>query len=340
MKNIKTKIEWITELYLISITITGLIVLSPAHSFKSIMAASVTLAVWFGLYFIQSKWLIPKYLKEKRFWNYTGMSVLAAFLLLLVYIPVNLLDFEEMLYQKYYRAIPKSDYLLDVNNWLYFKESMTFFLIVFCVTIFYGFLRNMKFPDKIFYTKILPLGFSITLIGLISVCFILILIEKNAEKPVYDYKTETDNNQIRIMEQSESIIKLSDILNQSFKDKKLTCVIFWCPSCGAQFHQIDQINEMELKSDDIQFIYLCGDYKNSKNTWKDFIIRQNIEGFHYYLSRKQFHEILIEELNINTGIIAVRTLLFDSEHRIVSKNYPLPKNKQDLSDKLHFKLNR
>ena len=320
----------ITELYLIAVIIIGLVILSPEHSFLSIMEAAVTLAVWLSLYFIQTKWIIPKYLKEKKLCNYIGLSVLALLLSILLLIPVNLFSLEEMLYRRYYVAIPKLDYLLDINKWNVFRESITFLLTVFCGTVFYGFIRNMKFPDKKFYIKILPTGFSIIVIVLISLCFIFVLIEKNTERPVPDYKTETNNNQIKIIEQTEAMLNLSDILNQS--DNKLTCITLWTPSCGAQIYQIEQINKLriELKNENIQFIYLCGDYENSRDIWTDFIIREDIEGIHYYLSREQFHRILIEELNINTGIIAVRTILFDAEHRILSKDFPLLKNKQKL----------
>jgi hypothetical protein len=290
--------------------------------------------VWILLYFIQVKNLIPNFLKIGKIKEYVIWSIVSLVAAICVLLPIELIYLQDMWYRRYYVYTSKIDYLINFK-WYNFNEMISGLVIVYVLIIIYGMIRHAKFPDDKFFKKILPIAFSAIVVLTFSVFLTLIIIGNSPKRGDHKFKTTTNNSNIFIKE-AKNVSQLLDVLPKTDSIGKLKCVVFWSPGCGSQFDKIKQIDRIksDLNSGSVEFIYLCGDYKDDRDFWLDFIYRENITGLHYYLIRQDFHKILINELGINTGVEQI--VLLDENNRILNKSVSIERLKQELSKKVNI----
>ena len=329
----KQKLERIAEISIIGLFIFLLIITYKEHSFEFNLSKLIEIITWIGLYFIQVKWLMPKLVKERKL-KYVTIS----FVILIVSILINILFkanyFEEMHLRKYYSLQPAFYYILNFK-WYLFGDTLNIILISFFIASVYGFLRNVKLPERSMYQKILPLSFfSVIILGIVGFAF-LVGNEVFKKHPAYHYKTISENKDIYFIENVDSLSTFADIPNIINKNKPV-CILFWARSCSGQIDNIITLNKIreEVSNNLVDFVYVCGEYKQENDfiRWKDHVISQNLEGYNIYLKRDVFSKIFIGSLGLKNGLQDINLILLNSKHEIVNKLHLSNNNKTDLID--------
>jgi len=327
------KLERIAEISIVGALILFTLIIFRDHSVESNLNMITEFILWIGLYVVQVKWIIPIYLKGRSS-KYLLISILILIVSIIIGVFINAVHLEEMNYRRYYSSIPFLDYIKHIE-WWQFKDTILGILILFISSTVYGLLRNIKFPEKTGFKKVLPISFFSIIILIVAGFISLVFIENFKEYPQMDYKTRTSNEKIIFIEPADTLITFSNIVNH----ENPICVLFWAQSCGSQRDNVIRLNDIKKKltKKRIDFIYICGEYvrENDKKIWKDFIISEEIEGCNIYLNREQFHNIFIDGLGLQDGLQDKNLFLISSSQEIIYKLSFSSENENDLIEKIN-----
>ena len=333
MKIVKKILEKIIEILVVAVFVFLVAITYQDHSFESNLNTIVDIILWIGIYIAQARWLIPKFFEKRKpkYLLFSALILIAALAIGLIFKSIHL---EEMNYRRYYSLQPALDYLSDFQ-WFYFREVIYGIFISYFVASFYGILKNIKWPPKVIFQKVLPIAFfSIVFLGIVGFV-VLVAREEFAEYPEYNYETVSENEDIHFVEDLDSVSTLTDIIDIVSPDRPV-CVLFWVRSCSGQISNVITLNDIrkETGNDQIDFVYIVGEYEQEEDyeRWKDIIISRDIGGRHIYLDREKFNKIFIGDLGFQKGLQDSNLLLLNSKREIVYRSHFNLQNRNELID--------
>jgi len=241
-------------------------------------------------------------------------------------------------YNRYYNIVAYSE-IITLWRWIALDGIIDSALIMFALGLAYGYLRNRHNPDWVIFNKILP-SVSLFAIGCL-LCGLWYLIWdqefRHYPAPVRTEITEV-NPDIHILESDKEYPRLDDIISDSQIAGKPLYIMLWSMGCSSMYYYMNILKKMkqEYGNDDLQYVYICGEVSSSKAQWLRSISSRDIEGYHMFLTRKQFHRLFIDELGISNGTPAC--ILVGSDGSILDKELPRLSKRVPLAEQIGDKI--
>lgn len=324
--NLKT----VTETVVLISILTAWLITVPAHSFESNLDIFTHIIVWAGLFIYLSNILLPRYLLTRKIKIDAFYFLLAVSLSLILLVFIRLVHLEEMYYRRFYIISTKLDYIYNFQ-WRNFSDLFWGSLALLTGATLYGFLTTINYTGTIFLRSILPRILS-GLAIIVSLIFVAFVVNENIAQTAPVYVSNGKNENITFLEDETEFFNLSDLIMKMNVENKPICILFWTPSCCSQYFSVKKMDtiKLQLNEKDVEYLYVCGEYDGKSSRWKEFIETENVEGSHIFLSRKEFHKILVEDIGVNTGV--PRVILLDKTHNHMLLNSSFSNIEDKLSN--------
>ncbi|MFH0760807.1 MAG: TlpA disulfide reductase family protein [Bacteroidota bacterium] len=144
--------------------------------------------------------------------------------------------------------------------------------------------------------------------------------------------SDSSNSEIKIIENYDKIVHLSEILTMKEFENKVIYIDIWgtgCSPCIAESKYLPELKK-RYKNKDVVFLYLAKPYGLFRiSKWKKEIQQYNLEGYHIYMSEELKDNIMMEVPGIRQ-IGIPKYLLVNKQGKVAYPDAPRPSSEKDL----------
>jgi hypothetical protein len=303
--NLEKKIHLILILVLYS---TARWIFIPAESvnFIKLLNCYSEITILVIILYSQIFWLIPKLGQTKRFLYYSITTGVVFLILFIIYLLIH------------EHTINAS---VIKSNLLILQEGLGAYLF----SVFY-------YSIKKTFTKIIDRGIlKVRTLVLLIITSIIVITTYFAGREYY-YQNFKGNSKILFIPQSDSIKRISDLVQLNKFKGNVLYIDYWgthCSPCLKEFGYKKEIKQMKERYQNrpVKFIYIADCLPNEYSRWKGLVDDFGLEGYHM-----QMNKHLLDDLRKIDGWGGYMPLfiLIDKTGNVVNINAERPSSKERL----------
>lgn len=274
---------------------------------------------WLVVFYTQIFWLFPKYLMNRKIFQYLLCSIL---LILVLFLLFSLYKSNESFIQIQNTKSFLNVYISLYQEYIYWLQEL---MGILSFAIFYSVIKELVL-------LVIKKGWISGKMLIISVISVILIVSLYFTGSSYYYRTFNGSDKIIFIPNTDEIKTLKDLTElKEFKG----CVLLldswgtYCGPCLREFQNSEQaaILKERYKNKPVKFVYLADGDSSDCTRWKKVIMKYELHGYHMQMNTIFFKNLYsIKGINENKP----NFILIDKNGNIANPNASKPSSGEIL----------